>query len=147
MCNIVIASNLRNNPVLAFLRLDRFVPRDDIRMMALTVIILFLSNLALAKDELNVRDALYKQQIEHMRKNMNSPEQIQKAAKEYEAVAVTKMLQQMYSDVKIDPLFDNKNTESIYKDLLLTEYGKIVAENGGIGLAKSLSKDIQKEKK
>ncbi len=109
--------------------------------------ILLLSCNVLAKDELNVRDSLYKQQIEHMRKNMNSPEQIQKAAKEYEAVAVTKMLQQMYSDVKIDPLFDNKNTESIYKDLLLTEYGKIVAENGGIGLAKSLAKDIQKEKK
>ncbi len=125
-----------------------WIPRSS-RGTTITLIlaIAVFSNLALAKEEMNARDSLYKQQIEHLRKNMNSPEQIQKAAKEYEAVAVTKMLQQMYSDVKIDPLFDNKNTESIYKDLLLTEYGKIVAENGGIGLAKSLAKDIQKEKK
>ncbi len=115
--------------------------------MTLMLSIAVLSNLAQAKDELRARDRFYKQEVEQMRKNMDSAEQVEKAAKEYEAVAVTKMLQQMYSDVKIDPLFDNKNTESIYKDLLLTEYGKIVAENGGIGLAKSLAKDMQKEKK
>lgn len=82
--------------------------------------------------------------MEKMRQNMNSPEEVEKAAKEYEAVAVTKMLQQMYSDVKIDPLFGNKNTEGIYKDMLLGEYGKLVADNGGIGLAKALTRDVQK---
>ena len=77
---------------------------------------------------------------------MSSDEEIEKIAKEYEAVAVTKMLQQMYADVKIDPLFQNQATENIYKDLLLTEYGKIVAENGGLGIAKSLTKDIKRQR-
>ena len=106
--------------------------------------LLILSCNASAQEKLSNRDLMNRQQVEKLRKAMNSPEEVEKAAKEYEAVAVTKMLQQMYSDVKIDPLFGNKNTESIYKDMLLNEYGKLVADNGGIGLAKALTKDVQK---
>jgi peptidoglycan hydrolase FlgJ len=112
--------------------------------LALILAIAILSNLALAQEKISSRDLMNRQQMEKMRKNMSSQEEVEKAAKEYEAVAVTKMLQQMYSDVKIDPLFGNKNTESIYKDMLLNEYGKLVADNGGIGLAKALTKDVQK---
>jgi flagellar protein FlgJ len=110
--------------------------------MGMTFLILSCS--ASAQEKLSSRDLINKQRMEKMRQNMNSPEEVEKAAKEYEAVAVTKMLQQMYSDVKIDPLFGNKNTEGIYKDMLLGEYGKLVADNGGIGLAKALTRDVQK---
>ncbi len=99
-----------------------------------------------AMAEANFIDEMNRAQVNNLKKQMNSDDEIFKAAKQYEAVAITKMLQQMYSDVKLDPLFENKNTENIYKDLLLTEYGKIVAENGGIGLAKAITKDAKKSK-
>lgn len=82
-------------------------------------------------------------QNEAARKRMLSKEEIESVAQDFESVAITKMLQHMYEGVKVDPIFSSSSTEGIYKDLLLTEYGKIISENGGIGIKDSIVRDME----
>lgn len=67
-------------------------------------------------------------------------QKLQAAAKEYESVFVTQMLNSMFENVDFNPLSQGGSAaEDTYKGLMMTEYGKSLSVKGpGIGLAPSL---------
>lgn len=71
-------------------------------------------------------------------------EDIDAAAKDFEAVFITQMIQQMFADVDVDPLFGGGNAEDVFKTFLFDEYGKILSNAGGIGVAESVKRELLK---
>src|SRR5690349_1691976 len=65
-----------------------------------------------------------------------------KAAKEFESLFVGMMLKSMRETVGKDMLAGKGQSEDIYRSLLDQEYAKSVADQGGLGLAKSIEKQL-----
>jgi hypothetical protein len=55
---------------------------------------------------------------------------IDKAAKDFESVFVTQMLQPMFEGIKVDDNFGGGHGEEIMKSFMLQEYGKKIADTG-----------------
>jgi len=62
------------------------------------------------------------------------------SAKQFEAVFISEMMSHMFEGVKTDPEFGGGQGEDMFKSLLTNEYGKQMANNGGIGIADQLQK-------
>jgi flagellar protein FlgJ len=62
-------------------------------------------------------------------------EKIDEAAREFEAVFVSAMLQPMFEGIKPDDTFGGGKGEEMFQSLMLSEYGKIVAKTGQLGIA------------
>lgn len=61
---------------------------------------------------------------------------IEQAAQEFEAVFLGEMLKPMFEEVnEPDPLFGGGRGEQVFNGMLVQQYGKIMAERGGVGLA------------
>jgi Rod binding domain-containing protein len=67
---------------------------------------------------------------------------INKVAQDFEAVFLTQMFQHMFNGLDADPLFGGGQAENTYRSLMLNEYGKEVAKNGGVGLADHVSRTL-----
>ena len=63
-----------------------------------------------------------------------TPEQIDKVAHEFESQFVSQMLTSVFNTESRDELAGS-DSEDVYKSMLTTEYGKIIAKTGGIGVA------------
>lgn len=63
---------------------------------------------------------------------------IEKTAKEFEAVFLSQMLTQMFAGIKTDGMFGGGYAENMYRDLMIGEYGKEIAAAGGLGIADSV---------
>ena len=70
---------------------------------------------------------------------------IKEAARDYEAMAVRKMLQNMYEGIDPDPMFGGGETAKIYQDMLLDEYSKIISAGNGIGIARDIERYMLKK--
>lgn len=114
---------------------------------ALIVLLLIPTFLKAEERNVSLKDRLLKEENQRLLERSNSEPELDKVAKDYEAFAITKQLQQMYSGVKVDELLGGGKSEEIYRDLLLAEYGKIMAERGGFGFAKALKKDMMAKNK
>jgi flagellar protein FlgJ len=67
---------------------------------------------------------------------LKSPAAIDAAAKEFEALFISQMLQQMFADVPFgSELEGDRESQDIYRSLVVDEYGKLIARSGGIGVA------------
>lgn len=66
----------------------------------------------------------------------------QKAAQEFEGVFLSQMLNQMFSGIETDSTFGGGAGEDMFRSLMIDEYGKEMASQGGIGLAKSVLKEL-----
>jgi len=60
---------------------------------------------------------------------------IRNAAKDFEAVFLSEMMKPMFDSVEVDPMFGGGKGEEVFKGMMVQEYGKLMAERGGIGLA------------
>lgn len=81
---------------------------------------------------------------EKMAKTPNMP-QIEQAAQEFESVFLAEMLKPMFKDVnEPDPTFGGGHGEEVFNGILVQEYGKIMAENGGIGIADHVRAELIK---
>ncbi len=65
-----------------------------------------------------------------------------KAAEEFEAVFLTTMLEGMFTGLKTDPPFGGGSSEKTYRSLLLNQYAKQISQNGGLGLADQITRDL-----
>jgi peptidoglycan hydrolase FlgJ len=65
-------------------------------------------------------------------------------AKQFEAVFVTQMLSHMFTAIEAeDGLFGGGHAESMFRPMLLDEYGKSIANHGrGIGIADHVSRAL-----
>jgi len=69
-------------------------------------------------------------------------EDIDAAAKDFEAVFITQMIQQLFSEVEVDPLFGGGKGEEVFKTFLFDEYGKTLSQAGGIGIAENVKREL-----
>lgn len=64
------------------------------------------------------------------------------AARDFEAVYISQMLTHMFSGIETDGLFGGGNAENIFRSMMIDEYGKMMAQNGGIGLSNAVQSEI-----
>ena len=70
-------------------------------------------------------------------------DRINETAKEFEAVFLSEMLTLTFKDVSFDPSSqDSGSSQDVYKSFMLQEYGKVLAERGGVGLAESVRTEL-----
>jgi len=69
---------------------------------------------------------------------------VDKAAKEFEAVFITQMIQQMYEGVEVNKDFGGGHAEKIFRSMMFDEYGKVMANAGGIGVAQQVKNELIK---
>lgn len=62
-------------------------------------------------------------------------EQIEEAARDFEAMFVSEMMKPMFEGLKPNALFGGGKGEEVFQGLMLDEYGKLVAATGQTGIA------------
>ncbi|MBH68613.1 MAG: chemotaxis protein chel [Rhodospirillaceae bacterium] len=75
-------------------------------------------------------------------KQGQSSAEIKKVARQFEGMFLSQMFGHMFKGIKTDGLMGGGNGEEIFRGLLLQEYGSSVAKAGGIGLAKSIERQL-----
>ena len=71
-----------------------------------------------------------------------APGEAQKAAQSFEAFFISQMLSDMFAGVETDPLFGGGAGETVFRSLMIDEYGKSLASAGGVGIAESVLAEI-----
>lgn len=75
-------------------------------------------------------------------------ETVSEAAKEFESMFLTQMLEHMFKDVKMGGMIDKDGSteagDEIYKGFMAQEYGKAIADAGGIGIASQIKQELLK---
>ena len=72
------------------------------------------------------------------------PAAADRAAHDFEGWMIGQMLQPMFKSLKTNGLFGGGYAEATFRDLLVDEYGKKVAESGGLGIAAMVRREILK---
>ncbi|MCX8500250.1 MAG: rod-binding protein [Alphaproteobacteria bacterium] len=73
-----------------------------------------------------------------------SQEQFQQVSREFEAMFMAEMLKPMFEGVgNPNGIFGGGHGEEVFKSLMVQEYGKILADRGGLGIAKQLEARYQ----
>jgi len=68
----------------------------------------------------------------------------EKAAKDYESVFISQMLGAMFSGIKSDGITGGGQGEEMFRSLMINEYGKSIAAQGGFGLADQMKAQLLK---
>lgn len=68
----------------------------------------------------------------------------QKVAEDYESFFITMYLESMFQGVETEGLFGGGQAEKVYRSMLNQEVGKAIANNGGLGIADSVMREIIK---
>lgn len=76
----------------------------------------------------------------------SDPKKVEAAAKEFESIFLAQMLQHMFEGVgnSEDSYFGGGNGEEMWKSMLVDEYGKILSNAGGVGIADSVQQELLK---
>lgn len=62
-------------------------------------------------------------------------EKATEAAREFEAVFIAEMMKPMFEGISTDGPFGGGKGEEIFRGMMLEEYGKLLSQTGGIGIA------------
>lgn len=92
---------------------------------------------------------LQQQRISNMRNDMvaaksghglskEAEAKVDQSAKDFEAMFMTQMLNHMFSSVKMDGPFSGGRAEEIWRSFMINEYGKSIADAGGVGIASQI---------
>lgn len=73
--------------------------------------------------------------------------QIKKAAADFEAVFLSEMLGPVFEKLEVDSMFGGGHGEQMYRSMLVQEYGKQLAKNGGVGIQDVLISQMQEYQK
>lgn len=71
-----------------------------------------------------------------------STEQIKAQAKDFESFFISQMLQPMFGESAKDTLTSAPETDEVYQNMMVDEYGKIIARSGGIGVADYVTRTL-----
>ena len=71
-----------------------------------------------------------------------SQESLRKGVQEFESFFLSQMLESMFENVPTSGLFGGGPSEEIYRSMMLQEYGRVIAESGGIGIADALARQL-----
>lgn len=79
-----------------------------------------------------------KSPLEHGAANGDARE----AAESFEAFFISQMLSNMFSGIETDPLFGGGQGETVFRSLMIDEYGKSIASSGGLGIADNVMSEL-----
>jgi peptidoglycan hydrolase FlgJ len=65
-----------------------------------------------------------------------------KVAQEFEGVFISQMLNEMFEGVATDDTFGGGPGEDMFRSLMVDEYGKQIAAQGGIGLGQGVMREL-----
>jgi Rod binding domain-containing protein len=84
------------------------------------------------------------QATEKLARNLNPSKlkKIDESAKEFEAVFATEMMKPMFEGIKPDKEFGGGKGEEIFQGMMLDQYGKIMADRGGLGIADAVKAEL-----
>jgi len=68
-----------------------------------------------------------------------------KVAQQFEGVLISQLLNNMFEGVKTDETFGGGSGEDMFRSLMVDEYGKQIAAQGGLGLSDSVSRELLKQ--
>ncbi len=71
-------------------------------------------------------------------------QKIDEVSQDFEAEYISQMLGSMFSTVDSKDSLGGSDEEDQYKSLLIDQYGKIIARNGGIGVADQVKREMLK---
>ncbi len=71
-----------------------------------------------------------------------SDKNIDAVSKDFEAVFLSQMMSQMFSGDSITGFFGGGTSGEVYKSYMLNEYGKVMAQAGGIGIATQVKREL-----
>ena len=69
---------------------------------------------------------------------------VDSVAKEFESVFLSQMMQYMFAGEDANSYFGSGTAGDIYKSYLMNEYGKSIANSGGIGIADTVKQELLK---
>lgn len=72
------------------------------------------------------------------------PTEARKTAEDFEAFFIANFLGSMFQGIKTDGPFGGGHGEQMYRGMLMQEYGKIVAREGGFGIADAVEREMLK---
>jgi flagellar protein FlgJ len=75
---------------------------------------------------------------------LDTKKELESAATEYTSIFFSQLLQGMFSGRETDPMFGGGHGEDVYKDMLITEYGKILAQDDKTGVEEALKRTLLK---
>ncbi|TWB44251.1 rod-binding protein [Nitrospirillum pindoramense] len=67
---------------------------------------------------------------------------VEKAAKEFESVFISQMLQHMWEGVEVDPNFGGGHAEEMFRGMMIEEQAKAITKGGGLGIADEIKKEM-----
>lgn len=71
---------------------------------------------------------------------------VESASKAFEQLFVAQMLSHMFSGIKAEGPFSGGFGEEMYRGLMLEEYGRVLTENGGLGIASAIKAQMLAQK-
>lgn len=71
-----------------------------------------------------------------------APEHIRRTAEEFESFFLSQMFEMMFTDIETDGPFGGGSGEKIFRSLLVGEYAKSTAAQGGVGIADSIVRQL-----
>jgi Rod binding domain-containing protein len=67
---------------------------------------------------------------------------VAKTAQDFEAMFVAQLLQPMFKGVDMSAMGGDSPGNGVYKEMLVREYGKAIAEAGGLGIADTVKQEM-----
>ena len=67
---------------------------------------------------------------------------IEETAREFEAVFIAEMMKPMFDGIKTDGPFGGGKGEEIFRNMMVEEYGKLLSQTGGIGIASEVKEQM-----
>jgi Rod binding domain-containing protein len=65
---------------------------------------------------------------------------VKATAKEFEAVFVSEMLSHMFEGIEVDKEFGGGAGETMFRSMMVQEYGKQMTKGGGLGISDQIQK-------
>ncbi len=69
-------------------------------------------------------------------------QQVAQTAQEFEAMFLAQLLQPMFKGIDAQTVFGGGPGADVYKDMMVKEYGKIIAQSGGVGIAEEVQAEM-----
>lgn len=70
--------------------------------------------------------------------------QAKQAAQNFEAQFLSQMVEHMFTGIESDGMFGGGQGEEMFRSMMYDEFGKILARNGGVGIAAAVQRDLLK---
>ena len=88
-----------------------------------------------------VRSINAAKELQSWKKNGNL-DQTRKVAMDFEAVFISQMLQPMFQNLGAKAPFGGGHGEDVWRSMQVQQYGKAIAEAGGIGIADKVMREM-----